>query len=548
MRKVLIVLLIFTVIVVITLYSNKGFLLDRFKAFLIEKVESSTQKGIRINDIDYALLKGVRLSGITLYKDKFYREKELYISYLHVKFPLIKFLINKTFSPTIAVRDLELQNMSVNGAFGFSVKLDKKIETHEDALEAIRSIWFRNLSVKNALLNIRNINGNVGVSPKSIKASDVRFILNGEPGKLYLEVINPAEELYSQFKISSSKFNLISSMKKEDNIYKIPEMKGAFLNSSFDFTGELESIDNPDLSLYGRANIDTKDIPLKALNPEGVVSSSVYFRGNLKDISAYELGLKSSADYLKIWTFKLDRFYADTRIKDGKVNIPLLSAYPYNGTLVSSAEFDLTSEYIPYRIKVKLSNIDVRAFLRNTPLGDKNIKGLLSSEFVIQGNAKDISSMEGSGRIFVENANLGPMPLLTPLLGSLYGYLQYTFTGLKKIDITRGACDFYIANRKVITKNLVLWGDVISVHARGYVDFDTNLNFEIENKFIEPEKAQKGDWQTSIQEMIVRFGKMMGTAHLTGTLRKPKWKFEYLGGMENVLKGGLDRVLKNIFE
>ena len=102
-----------------------------------------------------------------------------------------------------------------------------------------------------------------------------------------------------------------------------------------------------------------------------------------------------------------------------------------------------------------------------------------------------------------------------------------------------------------MTDNLVLWGEALSVHARGYIDFDRNLDFDVENKLIEPEKAEGeeeegDDWRSRIQEIIVGVGKMMSKARLTGTLQKPKWKFQYGGGVGDILKGGLGKTIKDL--
>ena len=140
------------------------------------------------------------------------------------------------------------------------------------------------------------------------------------------------------------------------------------------------------------------------------------------------------------------------------------------------------------------------------------------------------------------------MPLLTPLLGSLYGYFQSSMPGLKSVDITKGKCDFVVKKRKIKTNNLVLWGDVVSINAKGYIDFDTNLNFEVENEFVEPDPTKPGDWQTDLQELISTVGKFVSKAYLTGTLENPKWKFQYGGGMEDFLKGGLNNLLKGVFQ
>ena len=521
-RKIIITLLISILALVIIFYAGKQFILERFKTYLIEKVESSTPKGITIKDINYVPLKGIGLAGVTLYKDKLYQEKELYIPNLYIKFSLIKFLTNRTFSPTITLQNLQLKNAILDGSFGFSIKFVKKIETAGDALESIQNIWFSNLAIKAGLLNITNIKGAIYISATSIKTPGLRFVLNGEPSNL----------------------NFTAHIKKEGEIYKIPEIKGRFLNFPFEFMGEFEGTKTPILSLYGKVDVDIKDIVRFA---EGKTSNSIYFKGNLKELSAYELGIKSNADYLKIRNIKFDKFYMDARIKDGILHIPVLNAYPYNGTLVLSAQLDTRDEFMPYQVSGRLSNVDITEILKNTKLGDKGINGLLFSEFAIKGDAKSIDSTEGVGNILIREANLGPMPLLTPLVGSLYGYFQNLFQGIKKINITNGSCDFVIANRRVSTNNLVLWGEIVSVRARGYIDFDKNLNFEIENRFLEPEESGLSDWEETLQEMISKFGKLMSNARLTGTLDKPKWKFEYLGGVENILKGQLGNILKDIF-
>ena len=224
----------------------------------------------------------------------------------------------------------------------------------------------------------------------------------------------------------------------------------------------------------------------------------------------------------------------------------------YNGVLVASAKLNLTGEGLPYHAGYKLRNIDISAILKDTPLGAKGIKGILFSEIEIEGRAKDINSVSGNGNIIIKNANLGPMPLLTPLFGHVYGYLQHVFPELKKVSIQDASCDFTIENRKIMSNNIVLEGESVGIYGKGYMDFDTNLNFEVENQIAGPEQGAGEDWQTNLQQMIVQVGKIASKAYLTGTLTKPKWKFQYLGGMQNILrgglKGGLGEKLKGIFE
>jgi len=557
-RKFIVILAVFLAVTaaVFTFYAGRQFLFYKLKSFLINKIETSTALGIKIEEVTYAPSRGIRLAGVSLYRSVSYKQKLLDATYLYIKFPLLKFLLAKTFSPALLIHELKAKDILVNGVVGTEIKRIE-ITSPEDALKAIKNVWCSRLSIKGTFLNIENANGAMDVAPDSIEASRIDFVLNGEPCRLAFDIADPLGEFSSEFRLSSGKINLVSKVKKEKEIYKISEIKGNAFNSPFDFVGEFSNGPPRVLSLYGKANIDIKDALYFAprrlkqsvgrFNPEGVLQNSVYFKTQIGNAPEWELGVKSSAEYLKLGNVRLDSFRMDTRINNALVTIPLLNAYLYNGALSARATLDLTDERLPYEASCKLSNINVGPILEQTNLKGKNIKGTLLSEFTLRGEAKNIDSMRGTGRVVIKNANLGPMPLLTPLLGNVYGYLRHALPELKKVNIQAGSADFYIANRKVQTDNLVLSGELIGIYAKGYVDFDKNLYFEVENQ-ISGEPIGGGDWQAGLQEMIVQFGKLVSKARLTGTLEKPKWKFEYFGGMENVIKGGLQELLKGIFE
>ena len=119
--------------------------------------------------------------------------------------------------------------------------------------------------------------------------------------------------------------------------------------------------------------------------------------------------------------------------------------------------------------------------------------------------------------------------------------------GLRGVEISGGACDFIIKDRKIMTDNLLLWGNTLNIKARGYIDFDKNLNFDVENELKEMSGTEK-DWQKAITGIIAGVGKFMGEARLTGTLSKPKWEFKYFNRFEDALGGKLKEVFKDIFE
>lgn len=343
--------------------------------------------------------------------------------------------------------------------------------------------------------------------------------------------------------ISLSGINITATLQRENEIYKITDFKGTALNSSFDFVGEISSEERA-LSLYGTVKLDLRDL---SGFMEGILENSVYFKTGLKDAQNYELGIKSTTDSMKAHGLQFTGVRMDSRVAEGVANVPLFTAGLYGGDLASTMRFDLRNTEIPYQINANLSNLDIEKILDNTTLKGKGIGGELFAELSLEGSARDLDSVRGPGKITVRTANLGPMPLLTPLLGKTYGYLQYALPELKRVNITGGAADFYIKNRRLTTDNLILVGDAIGIYAKGSLDFDGNLDFDVENQFTS-EGSGGSDWQSQIQEMIVQVGKLISRARLTGTLKKPKWKFERLGGMENVFKGGLQNLLKDILE
>jgi len=560
-RKLTIILFVILAAVssVALLYATRHVILNQVKASIVNKVEVSTPVGMQIDNISYIPLRGFCLMGVSIYKSDLRKQKIATISHIFVQFPFMKYFLKKTFSPTFTVYDFKAGDILANGIAGMEVKTDIEAESPEDALKILKSVWFNNLSVKSPALLLGNVNGIVNVSPSSIKSTDINFTFNGEPCKLNFTIDNPLEQLSSEASISSSKINLISKIKKQNDIYKIEKLEGSVFGSKIDFVGEFGNVSPFILSLYGQANVDSANIAnftspaikdrLANLSPEGLLTNSVYFRGQMQDPPAWELGIKSSARRLKVGDVILNDLRIDTRIENGVVNIPLISAYLYKGVLSGSAKFDLRDKNIPYEINCKLSDMEFSSVLEHTDLKGKGVKGTLYTQVSVEGFATDINTMKGPGKIVVTNAELGPMPLLTPLLGHIYGYFQHVFPELKKVNITGGSADILIANRRLSTDNLTLTGDAIGIYAKGYIDFDKNLAFDVENKIMALEKSGDGNgWQTNIQSLIVQFGKMISKARLTGTLKDPKWKFEYFGGVNNIFKGGVKDLIKDIFE
>lgn len=559
-KKIFLLFLGIIIIFTLLVYVGKEYILNRIKFTLIKKIELSTKYGLKIQGIGYTPARGFILKNISVYRSPSYKDEMINIYYLSLNFSILSLIKEKIFSPSIIIKGCNFKTVRVDGYTELSVDLLEKIKNLQDLLDAIKKVEFRNFSIKNNFLYIENLRGSIKTGVNSINSENIRFSVDGEDYILGFRLLEITENPVLTLQLSSSLFNVSLDMIKEDEIFKIKKLSGDILNSTFSFMGELKNLHNPSLSLYGRLTFNTKDSLkiLKRFWPEkefyknlpsidGKLTNSIYLNGMLKNMDKIEIGIKSESDNMKISMFELKDFRMNTKIKGGTIDILYIEANPYGGTFRSSARIDYAEKGLPFWIESDLNNINLNSFFRKTKLKNRNIKGSLFCKTTLHGELKNTNSIEGGGAIFIRDANLGPMPILTPLLGNIYGYFQNTIPGLKKIEITKGSCDFQIVNRKIITENLVLWGGIVNIYARGYIDFDKNLNFEVENEFVEPAKEEETSWQTSLQEMIIKFGKLFSKAHLTGTLEKPKWKFQYLGGFENMLKKGFDRIFKEIF-
>ncbi|MFH1380599.1 MAG: hypothetical protein ABIH57_00305 [Candidatus Omnitrophota bacterium] len=556
MRKFIIVSLILITIIAASLYFAKVLLLDKAKTILIEKIESLTGRGATIEEIGYMPVKGFRLKGLTVYEDLSLDTPILSIRDSYIKFSLMGLIKNKKFAPKITLHRLQVGDVFINGGVSFSMNVAEEIASPRNFLDSIDILSLYDFSVVTPSIVLEKINGSIFVDPKLIKSSDITFVFNDTSGKIDFKVTSPLDNLSSSLVLSSKKFNLTSRITGEKELYKIQELNGSVFDSSFDFTGEFRNSDGGNLSLYGTTKISLKDVSyfspekfrnsIESLGPQGEITSSVYFNGKINDLSSCELGIKSKAESLNIYKIKIADFRVDARLKDKILTLPLIQCFIYGGAFISEAEIDFTNKSLPFSTGGKLSNFNLSTYFDSTNLKNNAIAGLVSIDFKVHGDLKNPSSQKGSGSISITDANLGPMPILSPVVGYGYSYLHKLFPKLRKVDITSGFCTFIISDQKINTDDLALHGEMMNIYAKGYMDFDRNLDFLVKNEFVKPEKKEVSDWQSGLQELLVNTSNFINDAHLTGTLEKPKWEFKYLAGMKNVLEGGLGKAFKDI--
>ena len=320
-------------------------MLRNIEAFLTETLQTATRTEISIDAIGYIPSKGIRLSGVTLYKDDLHKDAIGTVENLYVRFSPIVLLKDKLFSPTILIDTLKTGEVTAGGSIGFTVQVDTASEDPETALDSLRRIWFADLSAHHPFLTITKLNGSLVVTPTTITSADLNLVLNDVPCKTELALeIGPDEHFSLQAKLSSEKLTMRLKSKKEDEVYKIQTIAGSVLNSSFNLMGELSlrndsAVGTKDgsgslISLFGNINLDLQDMGVlmpagprktyESFNLHGMIENSLYFKRNFNEKNTYELGIKSKAEHIGIKGFTIHTIYADIRIKDGVINVPII--------------------------------------------------------------------------------------------------------------------------------------------------------------------------------------------------------------------------------
>ena len=523
--KILLISFISVILILtITFFLTKGLILRKIESTIVKKIENAIGKEIDIGNILYLPPRVIILKNVRIYEKRL-PDQGILLGTIYTKFHPVTFIESRQIVVTLKLHGIKKDDIEGSGVFIVESKPFKNILRPFEGF-SLNSINISRLNISSPFLDLENLSGLV-----AFKGNETLVSIAGANVK------------------AGCNFTKIDS-----DLIKIDKAEFRFFDSYLECEGEIQEFKNPLLLLHGSLSLNTKNISqanpeLKNicayLRPDGMLTNKIYFKGRINEPAGWELGLKASSPTLKIWDYHLKDLSFNLKLDDNVIAIPLLTAYSYGGVLNASFKMDLSGEGLPYSMNFRLKDINVNGLARDSQLKNKNIYGNLDSELFLKSYGQ--GTITGNGNISISQANLGPMPILSPLLGNIYGVIRYILPGLDSIEISSGSCDFVIENRKIITDNLLLWGDILNIKARGYIDFDKNLNFEVENEFKEiPEQA--GDWQKAIVEIVAGFGKFIGRAHLTGTLSKPKWKFEYFSSFKDSIGGKITDVLKDIFE
>ena len=304
---------------------------------------------------------------------------------------------------------------------------------------------------------------------------------------------------------------------------------------------------------FGRVLSETSS-HIKKLERSGQHSESEKIQSTLLFLSEKQLFREQKAissfsfKTIRAGLFKLDNIFGNLIFNEGKLSLPDLTGIFYRGIFSCNLETDLNTLGFPFIFNADIKKSDLQALIKDTLDPKTIVYGNLDLTVRSQGKAEYQSSYSGYGSMNIYDANLGRVPILTPLLGWIYESLEDIFPVFKKINIDTAGASFEIKDRKLITDDLVLAGSDICLVAEGSVDFDGKLDLSFENELIEQKIPDDADWPVSIRNFITSFGKTISRARLKGTLEDQKWEFEYLDPMKSAINNNVKAFFEGLSE
>ena len=510
------------------------------------------QREVRIGSVGYVPFQSISLEHVAVSDKDDPSVDAASINNVTIELDLLSIIRDKQLRTTVRIEGLSYGETLCNATIRtLSGKATEYREVFDPFLLESATVIEAVVSAKGFML--RDIFGILQIDNTDINAGKIRFSYRNT--RYFLD-FNARQENVGVYDITlrSGALGFSCAVEKDEDRLVVDGLKGMFHTLRFDLKGEVRDYLSSGMycALNGtlKADLSTfSSLPGKigrfagAHPMAGTIESNVYFERLSPDIAKCKASASLLASNLRVDKVVLTELATKLTLDEGRLSAPLLNGVFYGGTLSGNVKMDLVEDGMPYMLSAVLNDMDLGRLMRDLKDGQTDVWGDLDADFTLKGYADDQSSAEGSGSVTVSRADLGPMPLLTPLLGDLYSHLQNVMNLSGKIKITQAYADFEIKDRKLITGDLTFWGEDIYITSEGYVDFDGNLDFSFENQFRDPSSDEDREWPVELRNAIVSFGKKISRARLSGTVSDPKWDFEYINPIKNLFQRNIRNFL-----
>jgi len=550
--KMIFLLLILAVLaLVITHLVYKDRFSEKARVYLASKLSASLQRPVNIGSVGYVPFQSISMDRVSVLDADPPHAAIADINNITFTVDLLSLIKHKQLRATVAIDGLHAGDILCNVTIRtISRKADIYMKVLDPSL--VDSVFVIEGLAAKGDLKLRDIFGTLKLDNMSVSEGKIHFTYNDMECLADLAVLPGAGRGYG-LSVRSDNLGFRSTLLKSDGGFIIDELTGMFYTLHLDLKGEVRDLlQKTALSLSGTVETDLGTfaaLPGEIGNfarrhpMSGPLKASLHFATEEPKLDRCELASTISGSNLSIDNFRIREIMMKLSLENGRLSAPLINGSLYDGTLTCDFKMDLAEKDRPYLLSVIINSADYGNLMRDIAKEETDVYGTLDADLRLQGYAASSGTAEGGGSIIISDADLGPMPLLTPLLGDLFTTLQNIMTSINKITIYEAKADFKVKDRKISTDNLVFMGNEVYITSEGYVDFDGNLDFSFQNQFRDQPPGQDEEWQIALRNAIVRFGKLISRAKLKGTVKDPKWEFEYVDPVKNLISSNIKRFL-----
>lgn len=399
------------------------------------------------------------------------------------------------------------------------------------------------------IFGIEDINGRLEFEQNRLKWSKIKFKYSGLPyatSGILADFKTPS----AQLELSSKDLSLDASFSIDQKLIKLSELRGQYLNSKFSITGDINTQEpsNLEVDVTGQLNIDLQDLKvplekfrgeLERIKPEGIVSGQVKLKGNINELKSCVGTARLTSDSVSGYGLKAHDFFLNYSQQDGLIDIPRISLSLYDGIIEASAKMNLNSENPPFWFSTDIQGIRLEKLKMDTAASEKDIAGTVSFQAKINGFSKDISRLNGVGRINISEGRLWQLNLFKGL-----GQLLFV-EDFAHIIFEEGSCDFSIQDKYFFTDNLRLKSNIAELGGAVKIGFDSSLDALLNVQVLDEKVPLSGTFKDFTQAIIGQAGRF-GAIKISGTLKEPKYKFQT--AVVDIIKSLKDTILGNIFK
>ena len=268
---------------------------------------------------------------------------------------------------------------------------------------------------------------------------------------------------------------------------------------------------------------------------EGIFDTKLFFKGKPGEHLDWSIDVDAKSDRAVIKNHPLTDVKIAYLQRDKNISKLNMNADVYGGKLKFDSSANLENTNFPFVMALGIYDTDLAKFIVNqTPDKENKLAGTFSLNLGLEGELTDQQSWTGQGDYKIENGYIWDFKIIKVLNKLLIREFVRTV-------YTDSSANFRIANRKIGTENLTLKSDTISLLAKGYVDFDQKLSFDVYPALSEIARIQSDD-EILKKFTTVLLSKTLNIIKLGGTIQEPKHSIVATQIPTNILKGTLDTI------